>query len=362
MDIRGRVDGRFEPVRAAFAEVLKAQSGTGAATAVWVDGAFVVDLYGGWADAAKTRPWQPDSIVQPYSVSKPFAAICALLLVDRGLLDLDAPVRRYWPEFVAAATVRQVLSHQAGVIALDAPVPTEVFYDWERLCGLLAAQEPEWEPGTAIGESALFYGHLVGELVRRVAGRSLGSFLRKEICGPLGLDFQFGLTADEQARTVELTGLNDSFRRMNADSKPPLYARAMSNPAGAQDAAVVNGAAWRAAEVPAVNGHGTARGVAGLYGALMQGKLLSPAVLAEAVTAQASGIDTVFGGESSWGLGFGVSPSGYGMGGLGGSYGGAEVDDGYAFAFVTGSVGTHERGAALENAVRTCLGLPVFDD
>lgn len=362
MDVQGRVDGRFEPVRAAMAEVVEAQPGTGAAAAVWVDGAFVVDLYGGWADAAKTRRWRPDSIVQPYSVSKPFAAVCALLLVDRGLLDLDAPVQRYWPEFRAAATVRHVLSHQAGVIALDALAPTEVFYDWDLLCGLLAAQEPEWEPGTAIGESALFYGHLVGELVRRVDGRSLGSFLRTEICGPLGLDFFFGLTADEQARAVELTGLDDSFRLANAESKPPLYQRAIANPIGAQDAAVVNSAAWRAAEVPAVNGHGTARGVVGLYGALMQGKLLSPSILREAVSAQATGIDAVFGDESSWGLGFGVDSGGFGMGGLGGSYGGAVVDDGYAIAFVTGSVGTYHRAAAVENAVRTCLGLPVFDD
>jgi CubicO group peptidase (beta-lactamase class C family) len=362
MDVRGSVDSRFELVRDTMAEVLEAQPGTGAAVAVWIDGDFVVDLHGGWADAAKTRLWQQDSLVQQYSVSKPFAAVCALLLVDRGLLDLDAPVQRYWPEFVPAATVRHLLSHQAGVVALDAPAPTDVFYDWDLLCGLLAAQEPEWEPGTAIGESALFYGHLVGELVRRIDGRSLGSFMRTEVCGPLGLDFFFGLTADEQARAVELTGLDDDFRLMNAESKPPLYERAIANPIGSQDAAVVNSAAWRAAEVPAVNGHGTAGAIAGLYGALMQGKLLSSAVLDEAVSVQGSGIDAVFGAESSWGLGFGVGGGGFGMGGLGGSYAGARVDDGYAFAFVTGSVGTHDRSVALENAARTCLGLPIDED
>src|SRR5262249_37293170 len=159
-----------------FAGVVDAQPGTGAAVAAWADGTWVVDLRGGWADAARTREWQRDGIVMPYSVSKPFAALCALTLVDRGTLGLDAPMQRYWPEFRAPATVRHVLSHQAGVVALDEPAPTEAFYDWDRMCVLLAAQEPEWEPGTAHGESALFYGHLVGELVRRVDGRTPGAF------------------------------------------------------------------------------------------------------------------------------------------------------------------------------------------
>ena len=125
-------------------------------------------------------------LVQPYSVSKPFAAVCALRLAEAGRLDLEAPVQRYWPGFRAPATVRQVLSHQAGVVALDRPVPTAAFYDWDYRCGLLAAQEPSWPPGTGYGESALFYGHLVGELVRRVDGRSIGRFLREEISGRTG--------------------------------------------------------------------------------------------------------------------------------------------------------------------------------
>ena len=216
---QGTIDSRFAPVRDAFADLLDQQTGTGAAIAAWHDGEWVVDLWGGWADAARSQPWREDSIVMPYSVSKPFAAICALLLVDRGRLDLDAPVQRYWPEFRAPATVRQVLSHQAGVVLLDEPAPTEAFYDWEQLCSLLAQQEPAWVPGTAHGESALFYGHLVGELVRRVDGRSPGRFLREEICGPLRLDFAFGLDARDQSRAVELTGLGDAFRRGNEAGK-----------------------------------------------------------------------------------------------------------------------------------------------
>jgi CubicO group peptidase (beta-lactamase class C family) len=304
------------------------------------------------------RPWQPDSIVQPYSVTKPFAAVSALVLADRGELDLDAPVQRYWPEFSAPATVRHVLSHQAGVVALDELAPTEVFYDWTRLCDLLAAQAPQWEPGTGPGESALFYGHLIGEIVRRIDGRLPGRFLRDEVCGPLGLDFHIGLGQTEQARVVDLAGLEEGGWQNRA--APDLYRRAMSNPPGAFDPAIVNGTAWRAAEVPAVNGHGTARGAAGLYAALACGDVLSPGLLAEAATAQCSGVDAVFGEPVSWGLGFAVDDAGLGMGGTGGSYAG--MADGYAFAFVTAAMGDHDRATAVENAFRACMGLRALDE
>ena len=179
MSVDGHVDARFDPVRECFTEVVAGQTGTGAAFAAWCDGRLVADLWGGHADLARSRPWEAGSLVQPYSVSKPFAAVCALRLVQAGRLDLDAPVQRYWPQFSAPATVRHVLSHQAGVVALERPAPTEVFYDWDRLCTLLAAQKPYWEPGTAHGESALFYGHLVGELVRRVDGRGVEAVLAR---------------------------------------------------------------------------------------------------------------------------------------------------------------------------------------
>jgi CubicO group peptidase (beta-lactamase class C family) len=355
----GRVERGFEPVEEAFAEVVRLQPGTGAAVAVWLEGRWLVDLWGGAADAAGTRVWASDSIVQPYSVTKPFAAVCALKLVERGELELDAAVQRYWPEFTAPATVRQLLAHQAGVVALDAAAPTELFYDWDGMCSRLAAQVPAWEPGTAHGESALFYGHLVGELVRRIDGRSVGSFLRDEICGPLRLDFAIGLSRVDHRRAVELTGLDDDFRAP-APGQPELYRRAISNPPGARDAAVVNSARWRAAEIPAVNGHGTARAVAGFYAALLEGRALSATLLAEATTVQASGIDQVFGEPNAFGLGFGLDDDGFGMGGLGGSYGGASRD-GYAIGFVTGSMGSFDRETRVENALRSCLGLALID-
>jgi CubicO group peptidase (beta-lactamase class C family) len=357
MKVWGFADARFGPVRQCFAEVLRAQPGTGAGFAAWCDGRAVVDLWGGYADRALSRPWGAQSLVQPYSVSKPFVAVCALRLAEAGRLDLDAPVQRYWPEFRAPATVRQVLSHQAGVVMLDRPAPAEAFYDWDWLCRLLAAQQPSWEPGSAHGESALFYGHLVGELVRRVDGRGVGQFLREEVCGPAGLDFAVGLSSSQQARAVDLTGLDDAFRAASASGRPQLYRLATANPPGALDADVVNGVAWRAAEIPAVNGHGTARAVAGFYHALRAGSLLSPAMLAEAITPQCAGADLVFGEDNAWGLGFAIDGDGYGMGGLGGSYGGTSTAGGYSIGFVTGSAGSFDRAEALENSLRSCLGL-----
>ncbi len=162
----------------------------------------------------------------------------------------------------------------------------------------------------------------------------------------------------EQARAVDLTCLDDAFRAANAAGRPTLYRQAIANPPGAQDPGVVNGARWRAADIPAINGHGTARAVADFYQALAAGRLLGPGMLAEAITPQARGRDRVFGGDNAWGLGFGIDGDGYGMGGLGGSYGGTSTAGGYTIGFVTGTVGSHDRIDALENALRDCLGLP----
>jgi hypothetical protein len=245
------------------------------------------------------------------------------------------------------------------VVALDEPAPTEAFYDWDWMCALLAAQAPQWEPGSAFGESALFYGHLTGELVRRVDGRMPGQFLRDELGDSLDLEFYFGLTQAEQSRAVELTGLDDpQWLQRHAAGGPDLYHRAISNPPGMFDPAVVNAAAWRAAQVPAVNGHCTARGAAGLYAALLDGGVLSRSLLAEATTAQCSGRDAVFGSDNAWGLGFAVDEQGFGMGGTGGSYAGTCTQGRYAFSFVTGSMGNHDRATAVEDAFRDCLGLP----
>ena len=355
--VEGLTEPGFEPVRDVFADVVAEQAGTGAALAVWYDGRWVIDLYGGYADAARTRPWTTESVASPYSVSKPFAALPALVMVDRGVLDLDAPMQRYWPELTAVATLRQVLSHQSGIVGIDEPAPTELFFDWNAACARLAAQEPVWVPGTDRGECALFYGHLVGEPVHRVDGRPLGRFLREEVTDSLGIRFGFGLTADEPRHAVDLTGFT-AYESARQAEKPELYARATGNPPGAFDPEVVNGSRWRAAEVPAVNGFGTARGIAQLYVDLVAGRILSKALVQELATPQTTGVDRVFGHDVSWGLGVAVDDDGFGMGGSGGHYGGWSAVGGYALGFVTGTMGTHERVDRIDAALRDVIGAP----
>jgi CubicO group peptidase (beta-lactamase class C family) len=293
----------------------------------------------------------------PYSVTKPFAALCVLTLVDRGLVELDAPLRRYWPELRAEASVRDVLSHRAGVVVLDETAPEEAFYDWDLMCSLLARQEPAWAPGTAQGESALFYGHLLGQVVRHVDGRSVGRFLREDVCGPHDLDFHIGLGDADLARVADLTGFDAGFRA-SQEAAPELYRRAIANPPGARDPRVVNGRRWRRAEVPAVNGHGTARAVAGFYEALAHGRLVGAAVTQELTRGRGVGPDLVIGDEREWGLGVVLDPDGYGMGGVGGSFGWWSEAGQYAVAFLTGHIGDHDRGERLETEVRDVLGLP----
>jgi CubicO group peptidase (beta-lactamase class C family) len=343
----GTVVRGFEPVRDAFADVLREQGGRGAAVAAWHDGRWVVDLWGGFADVAQARPWQQDTLCMPYSVSKPFAALPLLALVDAGQVSLDDPVQQTWPEFRTPVTLRQLLSHQAGIVALDDPAPTELFYDWSAMCERLARQRPLWEPGTARGESALFFGHLVGEPVRRTTGETPGRFLRR-VVRPLGIDFSFGLDEAEQARAAELSGFGFFTATDGARANPP----------GAFDGSVVNGTQWRAAEIPAVNGHGTARALAGMFVALVTGRLLTPDLVAEVARPQVSGVDRVFGHDGAWGLGVAVDDDGWGMGGSGGSFAGWSAVGGYALGFVTSLMGTHDRVDRVDAALRECLGAP----
>ena len=357
--VHGQTAAGFEMVRESFEDVVERQDGAGACFAAWHDGRWVVDLWGGYADAACSRPWNEDTLVMPYSVTKPFAAVCALVLVERGMLDLDAPLQHYWPEMAAAATLRQVLTHRSGHVVLDEPMPAEAWQDWDVICRALAEQQPAWEPGAAQGESALFYGHLLGEVVRRVDGRSLGRFLSEEVTGPLDLDFQIGLTAQDQRRAAELTGFGAEFQRSLTEGRPALLQRCLANPSGALDPVVVNGAGWRAAEVPAVNGHGTARAVAGWYVALVQGRLLGPGLLAEMTHGGPPEVDRVVGGEPrSWGLGVSVEEDGWGMGGIGGSTGWWCSEGRYAAAYLTSHLADHGPADEVENALRDALGLP----
>ncbi len=352
--VSGTVDPAFGSVGDAFADSLARTDGTGASLAVRVDGRWVVDLWGGHADAARTRPWTQDTLVMPYSVTKPFAAVCVLLLVDRGLLDLDAPVSDTWPGLRGGATVAQLLAHTSGHVLLEDPAPGEVLLDPVALSRRLADQEPRFAPGSRPAEAALVYGSLLDPLVRAVDGRSLGTFLREEVCGPLGLDFHLGLRPDELARAADLTGL-DGLRAAQAD-REGLMGAALANPPGALDPALVLGDAFRRAEVGAINGHGTARAVAGLYVALAEGGLLSAALLAAMQDVVVEGTDLVTGSPTRWGLGVQVEPDGFGMGGTGGALGWCSTAGGYTYAYLPGHLGDDDSDR-LENAVRTVLGL-----
>ena len=346
----------LEPVRDAFAGVLEADP-AGAALAVDVGGELVVDLWDGRRDAARGLQWEHDTLAHSYSVTKPFAAVALLLLVDRGAIGLDEPVATYWPGFAAGGKaripVRWLLTHQAGLEVLPGPRrPPGLLLDWGRFCEALAAARPSWEPGTRHGEHALTFGHLVGEVVRRADGRTVGRLLREELPW---LDFRIGLTPEEQARCADVVGVSPAL------APDDRWRRVLSNPPGALDPAVVNGAAYRAAQVPAVNGHGTARAVARFYGALLRGGLLSEALREQALSPQATGVDEVIGRRLSWGLGLQVDEDGFGMGGLGGSIGLASRTGGYGMGFLPAHMSGHCRAERLERVLRECLGVPPLE-
>ncbi len=281
-----------------------------------VDGEFALDLWGGWADEARTRRWQSDTITCVFSTTKSMLALGALVLVERGQLDLDAPVARYWPEFAAAGKsgvlVRHILSHTAGLSGWEQPVTLEdVLHDWEKCTTLLGAQAPWWPPGTASGYHAQTMGFLVGEVVRRITGRRFGRFFAEEIAGPLGADFHIGLARSEFARVSNVVPwppqpLDDATVDPNSVPFKTMSNGALKNIRDAW------GDAWRLAELPAANGHGNARSVARLQSVVANGgavggvRLLSPHTIERIFEVQADGCDLVIGVPLKMGIGYGL--------------------------------------------------------
>jgi CubicO group peptidase (beta-lactamase class C family) len=349
IEIQGHCDRRFAAVREVFAKNFEQGLEVGACFAAILDGALVVDLWAGHADAARSRPWERDTIVNVFSTTKVMASTCVLMLVDRGALDLDAPVAQYWPEFAQAGKervlLRHLLSHTSGLAGWQERIAVEDLYDWEHAVGLLAAQEPWWEPGTRSGYHALTHGFLLGEVVRRVSGRSLGRFFREEVAEPLGADFHIGLPEEHESRVGEIIAPPDGAGL----EAPPgsIAARMAGNPLLAAGAA--NTRAWRAAEIPAANGHGNARSVARVAGALACGgsldavTLMGPATLEKAIQEQCYRKDLVLGLPIRWGLGFGLTskelpvgpnPRALYWGGWGGSVVVVDLDARLAFSYV----------------------------
>lgn len=349
--IQGTCDRRFTNVRDAFAAGLANGSELGASLAIEVDGRLVVDCWGGWADGARTRPWHRDTIACVFSCTKGLATIVALQLVDSGALDLDAPVARYWPEFAAAGKetlpVRWLLTHEAGLSAISRPMPFGSLSDWDAMVDALAVQEPWWEPGTAHGYHGVTFGHLVGEVVRRAAGRTIGRILADDIAAPLGIDCFLGLPAAEDARTAEMTIELDPdattfFSHWQPDDLGP---KSFGNPPDCNVVDHTNTRAFRAAEIPAANAHANARALARVYAALAGGELLSPSLVEEASQVHVDGADVVMALPTRFGLGFeitmpeadfsfGPGARSFGHNGSGGSLGFLDPDAGVAFGYV----------------------------
>ncbi len=360
---RGLCEPGFERVRAALSEILAAGSEVGAALAVYVEKRPVVDLWTGHTDAARTRPWERDTIVNLYSIGKAVTAICALRLVEAGLLDLDAPIARYWPEFAQAGKsripVRYLLTHQAALPAIARPLPSGTWSRWEAMTEALAAQAPWWEPGAGHGYHVNTQGFLIGEVVRRVTGKTLGTYLRDILAGPAGVDFFIGFGPELDSRCADVlpppaSSEGEELRRqlsVNPESLtglPLMRVNAYRNPPEISGTGVVNTRPWRAAEVPSTNGHGNARAVARLYSALAgDGELdgvhvLSPETIGRAATEQVYGEDLVLQRPTRFGLGFqltmaerplGPNPRAFGHFGAGGSLGFADPDAQVAFAY-----------------------------
>src|SRR5512132_919691 len=361
--VHGHCERGFEGVRDALADALRTGVEVGAALAVHVDKRVVLDLWGGHADAARTRAWGRDTLVNLYSVGKAVTAVCALRLVEAGLLDLDAPVARYWPEFAQAGKaripVRHLLTHQAALPAIARALPPGAWMHWEVMTEALATQAPWWPPGAGHGYHVNTQGFLIGEVVRRVTGQTLGTYLRESLTGPAGIDFHIGLGPEHDARCAEFipppsSPERDEFQRRLAVDPATLSGLALMrlnayrNPGEFSGLGIVNTRAWRAAEVPSTNGHGNARAVARLYSALagdgeLDGvRILSPEIIAKAIGEQVYADDVVLQRPTRFGLGFqltmaerrlGPSPRAFGHFGAGGSLGFADPDARVAFGY-----------------------------
>jgi len=381
--IAGDCDPAFAALRVAFRENLDARGEVGAGVCVVVGGRVVADLWGGHQDEGRSRPWRRDTLVDAYSVGKGITAMLALQLVSEGALDLDAPVVSLWPEFASEGkqrtTLRMFLSHQAGLPAVREPLRDDAWQHWEVMTHALAGQRPFWEPGKAHGYHVNTYGFLVGELVRRVTGQRFGAALRERLCAPLSADYHVGLPESELARVAPVLGHTAqpiseagiaAFVQPGEDAERNLMLRhTYFNPPGLSGIGSVNTRAWRLAEIPSANGHGTARGVAALYAGVLAGRagIASP-VLEEALRVQSDGPDRVLERPSRFGLGFqlhserrpiGHGARGFGHYGHGGSLGFADPDAELAFGYVTNLPGPRWRAPrtqALVDAVYASLG------
>jgi CubicO group peptidase (beta-lactamase class C family) len=386
--IHGSCASDFVGVREKFERNFALGAEVGAAVAVWVDGSLAVNLWGGWADAARTRPWQQNTLTTVLSGTKGLSATCVHQLVDRGELDLRTPVAHYWPEFGQAGkediTLAMVMSHRSGVIGPRTRMRWEDVADWDFVCAQLAAAEPYWEPGTAQGYHMTTFGFILGEVVRRVTGRTIGQYLRTEIAEPFGADVHIGLSLAEQRRCADRVN-KPHARDLLAEAQAPGFPTGLAehpkaglsismgfapdDELGSHDLRL-----WRQLEFPGTNGQVSALGLATFYNALAQEKVLSREHM-DVVRQCQGGLDTdlVLGprvADHGWGLGYmlnqrcvnGPNPRIFGHGGLGGSFGFVDLEHRIGYAYVMNrfdatKANADPRSLALSNEVYAALGV-----
>lgn len=374
--MEGDCDPAFAPLRDAFHENFTARGELGAAVAVMHRGRLVVDLWGGWQDQARQRRWAGETLVCMMSVAKSVTAFCVHALADDGLIDLDAPIARYWPDYdchgKGATPVRWALCHLAGVPVVEGP-PRGAIYDWNAMTAALAAQVPMVPPGGEPVYHTMTQGFLLGELVRRVTGLSLGRFLRQRVAAPLGIDYAIGLSPEQAARCATMVPAAGNLLAIAQSGDPTsLLARAWAQLPAEED---FNSAAWRAAEIPSANGHGTARAIATFYGALAQGgrlgdvRLISPVALERATTQQWHARSAASGLTFRAALGFflncppdrpmGPNPATFGHSGAGGAQSFADPAAGIGFCYAPnrmhGGIDIGPRAKVLIEALFRCL-------
>ncbi|MET0910646.1 MAG: serine hydrolase domain-containing protein [Ilumatobacteraceae bacterium] len=381
MDVRGTYDDRFQHLATLLHDSVERGADLGGSVALVIDGEMVVDIWDGWADPERTIPWERDTITNVWSTTKTMTALAALVLVDRGELDIHAPVARYWPEFAAngkdAVEVRHLMSHTSGVAGWDQPVTLADILDPVASVERLAAQAPWWKPGSASGYHGINQGHLIGEVVRRITGKSLGTFFADEIAGPLGADFHIGLDARHDARVATVVPPPPmEFDLDSMDQTSPGF-RFFVGPV--VDPAACNTADWRRAEIGAAGGQGNARSVARIQSAVSHGgdvdgvHLLSPATIDLIFEEQSNGVDLCLGIPLRFGVGYALVDTEHFpylpdsricfWGGWGGSMVINDLDRRMTFAYMmnkmeAGIIGG-VRSEALIRSVYDVLGVPL---
>jgi CubicO group peptidase (beta-lactamase class C family) len=375
--IHGRVAPGFEPVREAFAANFSRADDyreVGAALAVYHAGRCIVDLWAGHADRARVRAWQRDTLINVYSATKGIVATAAALLVETGKLRYEDPVTKYWPEFGRAGkettTVAHLLSHQAGLTGFMEPTSNDDLYDWDARCAALARQTPFWTPGTTSSYHAMTWGYLVGEVIRRAAGMSVGQFIQQRLACAIGADVYVGLPSEHEPRVAEMLRPL-SAPDLSALTQPPQALAALVNPQ--LDPEIPNTRAWRAAEIPAANGQASAQGIARVYATLANSgdldgtRLLGPATIQRMLQVQAQRPDLLLGFQNNWALGMSLNQVGmlgpkaetFGHAGWGGSFGCANLETKIGIGYVCNQMGAQlvgdPRGAGLCHAVFGCL-------